>query len=209
MYRPKKPIALGALATHHIIADDLTDCVPWPGKWMPPAGVEYMVGHNVDFDWKAIGQPDVKRICTLALARHVWPDLDSHKLGALIYHILDHREARVRLRGAHSASTDIVLCHLVLLRLIDLTGAKTWPDLWALSEFARYPTHLTFGKFGPDSEWAKTNGGPMRCADVRRLDRGYYNWLFDKCDQVRDDVYLQKALRCEAPPKPELRGIAA
>lgn len=198
MFCPTKPIALGALATHHILDEELQGFPPWPGRWPLPAGVEYLIGHHVDFDWEAIGKPDVKRICTLAIARHVWPDLDSHSLGALIYYITDHREAREILRLAHSASVDIINCHRVLMRLIDATGAKTWPDLYALSERARIPERMTFGKYGPDSDWAKANGGAMRCAEVRDRDYDYYRWLFDKCDRVRDNPYLQKALRGQA-----------
>jgi exodeoxyribonuclease X len=208
MFRPTKPMQLGALATHHIIESDLEGRDPWPGRWDPPAGTEYIVGHSVDFDWRAIGEPNVKRICTLALARQAWPDLDSHSLGALTYYLLDHRAARELLKGAHDAHVDVSLCHRVLLALIDAAGAKTWPDLWSLSEYSRYPQFMTFGKFGPDSDYAKSTGGPMPCADVRRLDFGYYRWLFDKCDQVRDDVYLQAALRGEAPQKPVF-GVAA
>jgi hypothetical protein len=49
----------------------------------------------------------------------------------------------------------VSLCHRVLLALIDAAGAKTWPDLWSLSEYSRYPQFMTFGKFGPDSDYAK------------------------------------------------------
>jgi exodeoxyribonuclease X len=193
MFRPTKPIALGALATHHILAEELQHLEPWPGRWELPAGTEYIVGHKVDFDWEAIGKPDVKRICTLALARYVWPDLDSHSLGALTYYIHDHREAKSLLQSAHSASTDILLCHHVLLRLIDAAGAKTWPDLWALSEKARVPVRFWFGKHGPQGE------KPGRLiSEIRREDPSYIHWCLTKCDQVTSDPYAQKAMRGES-----------
>lgn len=83
MFKPSKPISYGAMATHHILLSDLEHADPWPGSWQVPPGIEYIIGHKIDFDWKAIGSPNVKRICTLALARSIWPDLDSHQLGAL------------------------------------------------------------------------------------------------------------------------------
>jgi exodeoxyribonuclease X len=198
LFKPSKPIALGALATHHILDEDLVDAAPWPGKHDLAPGVTYLVGHHVDFDWEAIGKPDVKRICTLALSRHLWPQLDSHSLSAMTYYILDRREARQLLRSAHDAATDVFLCYQLLQRIINENGCKTWDDLYLASEVARVPTFLSFGKYGPHEAWAKANGGPMRCSDVRFRDPGYYSWLMSKCDQVQEDPYLRKALRGEA-----------
>ena len=75
-FKPRKPIALGAMAAHHIFDEELASEPEWSGSWMPPG--EYLIGHNCDYDWKAIGSPPMKRICTLALSRRLWPDLDSH-----------------------------------------------------------------------------------------------------------------------------------
>jgi exodeoxyribonuclease X len=197
-FKPSKPIALGAVATHHILDEDLVDAAPWPGKYELPAGVGYLVGHKCDFDWAAIGKPAVKQICTLAFSRHLWPELDSHSLGAMTYHFMDRREARQLLRGAHDAGTDVFLCYHLLQRIIDATGCKTWEELYAACEIARVPTFMSFGKYGPFEAWAKANGGPMRCAEVRSRDPGYYRWLMNGCDQVRDDPYLAKALRGNA-----------
>lgn len=199
-FKPRKPIALGALATHHILDEELAGEPEWPGAWLPPLPTEYIVGHSVDFDWKAIGSPPtVKRICTLAIARRLWPDLDSHSLAALIYHFTDRREARELLRNAHSAAHDVGLLRLVLNQiLLAMPKVASWDRLWEASERARVPTHMTFGKYGPDEPWAKANGGPMPCADVKRLDPNYYWWLMNKCDQVTDDPYYQRALRGEA-----------
>ena len=93
-YNPGKPITLGALATHHIMDEELTDCPP-ASSFSLPKDVGYIIGHNVDFDWEVIGKPEVKRICTLALARKIWPDLDSHTQSALLYH-LERRSARIQ-----------------------------------------------------------------------------------------------------------------
>lgn len=198
-FKPSKPISLGAMATHHILDEDLVDAKPWPGSWTPPPGVEYLVGHNVDFDWKAIGSPHVARICTLALARSLWPDLDSHSLSALTYYFTDRREARDLLKNAHDAARDVELCCRVLVQILQaLPGTMSWHQLWQASEKARIPITMSFGKYSPYEDWAKANGGPMRCAEVKTRDPGYYWWLMNKCDQVRDDPYLRKALTGEA-----------
>jgi exodeoxyribonuclease X len=188
-FKPSKPIQLGALATHHIIEDDLESFPPWPGAWMYPDGVEYIIGHSVDFDWKLIGSPpNVKRICTLALARYVWPKIDSHSLTALIYHIYPRTLARDLVKNAHNAAADVDLCARVLDQLQDAVGRpSTLDQLWRASEKARVPTHFTFGKY---------DGMPI--AEVRKLDPGYIGWCLRSCDIVTEDVYYQKALRGEA-----------
>ena len=104
-YNPGKPITLGALATHHIMDEELVDCPP-AGGFTLPGHVDYIIGHNVDFDWEVIGKPEVKRICTLALARKLWPDLDSHNQSVLLYY-LERSTAREQLRNAHSAIVDV------------------------------------------------------------------------------------------------------
>lgn len=200
-FKPTKPISYGAMATHHIIEEDLASAPPWSGSWTLPTTVEYLIGHGIDFDWKAIGSPHVARICTLALSRWVWPNLDSHKLSALIYFLFPKAAARSMVRGAHSADADVCLCSLVLQHILHARPMSTWHEVWQASERARIPTHLSFGKYGPYSDWAKANGQKkgMPIAELRKLDPGYLRWLLSgACDTVNDDPYLQKALRGEA-----------
>lgn len=192
-FRPRKPITLGAMAAHHIIEDDLKDSPEWPGSWELPPCTEYVIGHNVDFDWQAIGSPPVKRICTLALARKLWPSIDSHSLTAMIYHLMPHEAARNVARNAHSAMADCGLCHYLLCAELALMPAiASWERVWAASEKARVPTHFTFGKYGPK------NGQPgIAIAEVIRMDPGYISWCLRDCDQCKDE-YWQRALRGQA-----------
>jgi len=187
-FKPSVPITIGAMAAHHIIEEDLKDCPPWPGKW-EPEDVDYLIGHNVDFDWKMIGSPPIKRICTLALSRWMFPKLDSHSLSAMIYHLYPLCMARDLVKNAHSAEKDVELCWRVLGSIVTGTGARDWDHLYQLSETARVPTHFTFGKYGPQ------DGKPgMPVAWVRQNDRGYVQWCLRSCDIVKDDPYWQKAL---------------
>lgn len=189
-FKPTKPISLGALATHHIIAADLETYPVFESQPLP-AGTEYVIGHNIDFDWKAIGEPAVKRICTLALARSVWPKIDSHRLAALIYHLYPHALARDLVKNARNAAADVDLCKRVLYALWDAVGRPdTWEKLWAISEEARVPKVMPFGKYGPK------DGKPgMSIEEMRRLDPGYVSWLLNNADQVKNDPYWLKALK--------------
>jgi exodeoxyribonuclease X len=141
-----------------------------------PSDVDYLIGHNVDFDWELIGKPKLKRICTLALARKVWPDLDSHNQSALLYH-LERATAREQLRNAHSALTDVGICAAILNHICQQLGVNTIEDLYAESEIARTPTTMPFGKHKG-----------MLLAEVPK---DYKKWLLTQQDI---DPFLKKAL---------------
>lgn len=175
-FNPGKPIEFGAMATHHITNEDVADC-PAPDEFHLPEGVEYIIGHNIDFDWKVIGEPKVRRICTLAFCRRLWPD-DSHSLGAMLYR-LEGPSAREHLRAAHSARADAYICRMVLSAILAKIGEPaTWDDLWQQCEVARVPELMPFGKHKG-----------ARIADVPS---DYKRWLLNQPDV---DPYLRKALK--------------
>lgn len=187
-FKPTKPIELGALATHHILPSELEDCPPVPEKWDLPM---VMIGHNIDYDWAALGSPaDVKRICTWALAREAWPGLDSYKLGALTYHLFPANEARDLLRGAHAATVDISLCfHIFQAALLTIkteTPIASWTDVWRLSEFCRMPKVMDFGKH---------KGTP-----IAEVPMDYVDWYARQGDT---DPYLMKAFESAGLYRPQ------
>jgi exodeoxyribonuclease X len=173
-YKPSKPIGIAALATHHILDEELADCPP-SASFKLPEELEYLIGHNVDFDWNVVGSPDVRRICTLSLARAVWPELESHSQGAILY-FLDRKNAKERLQNAHSASADIQICATILEHICRERRIDSLEVLWQTSEDARIPTHMPFGKH---------KGMPI--ADVPR---DYARWLLD---QPNIDPFVRRA----------------
>ena len=174
-YNPGKPISLGALATHHILDEELVNC-PASSSFRLPAGTKYLIGHNIDFDWVAIGSPDIKRICTLALARSLWPDLDSHTQSALLY-FFERETAREQLRSAHSALADVWICSKIVAQIIDKLHPVSLDTLWEMSEKARIPTVMPYGK----------HKGEL----ISQVPTDYKQWLLRQ-DNVSG--YLRKAL---------------
>lgn len=174
------PMAWGALAAHHILPGDLLDYPSFSLSFFEfNLLTTYWIGHNVDFDWAVCGRPPVKRICTLAMSRALWPQVDSHKLGAMTYFTKGPYEAvRQSLRDAHAASVDVDLCHELLLRICEKQGIASLDDLYEFSEDARVPKIMSFGKF---------KGQP-----VENVDRGYANWYRKQPDP---DPYLLEAFR--------------
>jgi exodeoxyribonuclease X len=173
-YNPGKPITLGALATHHIMDEELVDSPP-ASSFSLPDDVSYIIGHNVDFDCEVIGKPQIKRICTLALARKLWPDLDSHTQSTLLYY-LERNSAREQLRNAHSALTDVGICAVILDHICQQLNIKTVEDLYTESEKARIPTTMPFGKH--------------KGLALTEIPGDYVRWLLD---QQNIDPYLRQA----------------
>ncbi len=178
-YFPGKPIEVGALATHHILDAELVNQPP-ASQFSLPADAEYIIGHNVDFDWQVAGKPDVKRICTLALCRSLWPDASSHGQSAMLYYLSDNRvETRERLKNAHSASADVENCLHLLCKIREAIGnLQSWHDLWLRSEEARIPKIMPFGKH--------------KGMDISQLPLDYKRWLLKQADV---DPYLVTALK--------------
>lgn len=185
LYRPTKPIELGALAACHILPSDLRHCEPSSEAIGMLPSCDYVIGHNVDYDADVLGgMAGVKRICTLAMARHHWPQLDSHKLSALAYHTMGvNDDTRQFLRGAHDAKVDVLICITVLDEIARQRGlmkdATTfdWSAVYEYSEIARVPTEMTFGKH---------KGEP-----IKDLPKSYVDWFLKQSDV---DPYLRRAL---------------
>jgi exodeoxyribonuclease X len=184
-YAPGKPIEFGAMGTHHILNTDVVDCPP-ASTFKLPEGTIYLIGHNVDFDWSAIGRPGVRRICTLALARYLLPEVDSHQQSALLYYFKPTKATTSRLKNAHSALADVRNCLSLLKSLIGLLTDRgilqdgeswSWEDLWKISEQARIPTIMPFGKH---------KGLP-----IKQLSSDYVEWLWT----TDLEPYLAMALR--------------
>ncbi len=177
-YNPGVPSTLGALATHHILDSELAGCPP--PHFVLPAETEYLIGHNVDYDWRVIGEPTVKRICTLAIARSLHPTIDSHALGALAYFFLGD-EAKGMLKAAHSAGGDCETLRHVLRHMVSemrkTLPMATWEDLWQFSEKARVPTVMAFGKH--------------KGTAIIDVPLDYIEWLLRQGDI---DPFLRKAL---------------
>lgn len=176
-YQPEGRISLGAMATHHIMDEDLAGCPP-ASSFALPGDIDYLIGHNIDYDWKVARCPEVKRIDTLALAREHYPEADSHTLSAMLY-LLDRSNAREKLRSAHSALTDVLICRDVLAAMLQgpLAHIDSWEGLWQASEEARIPKTMPFGKH--------------RGERIEDVPADYKAWLLRQ-DNI--DPYLRQAL---------------
>lgn len=178
----EQPISYAAMAVHHILESDIAG-QPHYKEFSLPAETTYMIGHNIDYDIRTIEKcgintTPIKAICTLALARKVWPDAEAHNISALIYKISQGSDkARELLKGAHRADADIILTANILMHIIYHLNVQNIEELFIASEDARIPRVLNFGKH--------------RGTAIQDLPHDYINWLLK---QQELDPYLRKAL---------------
>ncbi|QSG83696.1 putative quorum-sensing-regulated virulence factor [Acinetobacter indicus] len=181
-YQVDEPISYAAMAVHHILESDLID-QPHYTSFCLPEETLYIIGHNIDYDIRAIQKcgvdtSHIKAICTLALARLVWPDVEAHNISALIYMISKGSEkARDMIKKAHRADMDIILTANILMHIVHHLQIDSIEALYAASEDARIPRVMSFGKH--------------RGTAITDLPNDYIQWLLRQ-DEL--DPYLRKAL---------------
>ncbi|MGE8542374.1 MAG: 3'-5' exonuclease [Acinetobacter sp.] len=182
LYSVDEPISFAAMAVHHILEADIQD-QPHYTSFELPQDTVYIIGHNIDYDIRAlekcgVDSKNIKAICTLALARLVWPDAEAHNISALIYMISKGSEkAREMIRKAHRADMDIILTANILMHIVHHLKINSIEELYEASEDARIPRSINFGKH--------------RGTAIAELPADYVQWLLRQDDL---DPYLRKAL---------------
>lgn len=182
LYRVDEPISYAAMAVHHILESELVD-QPHYTSFSLPQNTTYIIGHNIDYDIRALEKcgvdiSKIKAICTLALARLVWPDAEAHNISALIYMITKgSAKARDMIKKAHRADMDIILTANILMHEIHHLKIQTIEELYTASEDARIPRTINFGKH--------------RGTAIADLPSDYMQWLLRQEDL---DPYLRKAI---------------
>ena len=182
LYSVDEPISYAAMAVHHILESELID-QPHYTTFTLPSDTTYIIGHNIDYDIRAlekcgVDSKNIKAICTLALARLVWPDAEAHNISALIYMITKgSAKARDMIKKAHRADMDIILTANILMHEIHHLKIQSIEELYQASEDARIPRSINFGKH--------------RGTAITDLPADYIQWLLRQEDL---DPYLRKAI---------------
>ena len=187
--KPDRPISYGAMAVTNIFNEDVASCESHIDvcQRLIPKGAAYIIGHNIDFDIRVAANAGVdvsqyKAICTLAMVRNLYPDADSHTLGAMSC-MLDYEYARANMKDAHGAAADVVMTARLLYIICKNQNITSMEQLYEFSEFARIPTHFPFGKHKgmAIAELATNHDG-----------RGYLQWVVNS---IKDNEYLTAACR--------------
>lgn len=181
-YQVGEKITYGSMAVHHILESDLIN-QPDYRSFKLPTETQYIIGHNIEYDMNAIARcgidiQSLKSICTLALARQVWKNLDAYNMSALVYYVSKGSEkARQMLKNAHRADADIILTANVLMHMLKELQVNNMEELYQISEQALIPTTIHFGKH--------------KGTALTDLPKDYVDWLLSKDDL---DSRLRQAL---------------
>jgi exodeoxyribonuclease X len=89
-------------------------------------GVLVLASHNNKFDAQHWGEPQLPLICTLKVARHLWPDAPGHSNGVLRYWLQDHgliEPDEALCHPTHRAGPDTYVTAHILRHMLSLTSA--------------------------------------------------------------------------------------
>lgn len=183
LINPGIPIPAGASAVHGIRDRDVRDAPTMEQYFGDTLGNRFghgdivLIAHNAAFDARYLAPyfpEDFQRLCTLRLARKVYPDADNHKLATLKFYLDLCADETDRF---HSADGDTD----VLLALLGKLHEDTGMELDELLHFCVQPIEVSKMPFGKH-----------RNTPLKDLPRSYVSWLLGLPDLDSD---LRESLR--------------
>lgn len=173
---PDRPISPQAMAIHRI-TEAMVANQPWIEEIVPHyQGSHFYVAHNASFDRRVLPDMQGEWICTMKLARRLWPGIKysnmalykSRKLSVATPPGLHH----------HRALYD---CYITAALLIDIINISGWtPDV--MVSITGRPALLTTFPFG------KYRGKPV--SEVAERDPGYLRWLSNNLTNMTPEMRL-------------------
>lgn len=148
---------------------------------------DYFIAHNSKFEedmFKAYGVTPPPFICTMKVARRVWPRADKHTLPFLRYHgDLEKGKRDERCDPSHSAGPDTWLTSLLLHEFL-------FHFHLSLEEMHAFTLQPEFHAFCPI--------GKYKGREWRDVDSGYLNWILKTPDMeegIKEAARLELNLR--------------
>lgn len=177
--KPPEPITVGAMAVHHITDAMVADSPPIDDVVGSYLGASVYVAHNAAFDRPKLPQISAPWICTLKLARKLYPELESHSNQYLRYHFMLDVDVPEGLH-AHRALYDCYVTAALLIRLnrdVQLTIAQ-------MRDITSRPSLLHTMRFG------KHKGKTFE--QIAAIDQGYLRWALANMDLDEDQEFTMK-----------------
>lgn len=171
--KPPEPITVGAMAVHHITDAMVADAPPIGEVVGRYQGASVYVAHNAAFDRPKLPQITAPWICTLKLARKLFPELENHSNQYLRYHFMLEVDVPENLH-AHRALYDCYVTAALLIRLnrdVKMTIAQ-------MREITALPSLLHTMRFG------KHKGKTFE--EIAATDQGWIRWALANMDADED-----------------------
>jgi exodeoxyribonuclease X len=172
---PERPISPAAMGIHHI-TNEMVEFEPTMSEFLglnPDVFSDGMVvaGHNVAFDCRMLAAHLPKgysKLCTLRLARELWPEMDNHQLQTIRYTF------GLEAGPAHRAMGDVITCVSLLRHINSQFGLTLAQMVEQCSRTLPLSYRLTFGKH--------------KGTALRDLPKSYVRWMLDKADSLDPDL---------------------
>lgn len=179
LFNPGIPIPAAASATHHIIDSDVAGLPEFHRGLIKEKKRDSncYVAHNADFDTMFF-DADLPVLCTMKIAKKLWPGLESYSNQFLRYHFklqppVDRRS------GVHRSRPDAVVTAFIFQFELHELEKRGWKeiDLGKFAEWMNSPNlqdRISFGKH-KGSMWSE-------------VPRDYLKWIIDKAENPDADT---------------------
>lgn len=158
----------------------------------------YLIGHNVRFDWRVIGQPSAKLICTVRLARVAFPEWRAYGQSKCIEQLLGKGEASSMTIAAHDTLGDARMCFLLYKACCKrLEIAPTdFIAAHAISNKATPASKMPFGKYK----------GQL----IKNVPISYVKWMLGNIHNMQPSLYsaLNNRIKTDVLEKEKDRASA-
>jgi len=148
---------------------------------------QYLIGHNVRFDWRVIGRPSAKLICTVRLARVAFPEWRYYGQSKCIEQLLGQEEASKMTIAAHDALGDARMCYLLYQACCERLQIKPtdFEAAHKISNTANPVAKMPFGKYK----------GRL----IKEVPIGYVKWMLGNIHNMTPSLHsaLTKRLKTE------------
>ena len=176
LVRPDRPISAQAMAIHRITEEMVAD-KPWIEEVVPfYQGSPWYVAHNASFDRRVLPEMDGEWICTMKMARRLWPGIKYSKMA-----LYKSRKLSVATPPGLHHHRALYDCYITAALLIDIMQVSGWSAEQMVDVTGR-PALLrtfTFGKYRG-----------QEVAEIAKDDPGYLRWLFNNLDRMSPELRL-------------------
>lgn len=176
LVNPRQPMPPEARAIHHISDADLAGAPPIEVGFRTlmdgyPAA---FVAHNASFEQAFFGGGETPWICSLKVARRLWPECPSHSNQCLRYWLgVDLHDALAA--PPHRAGPDAYVTAFILVEALKLVTVE---DMIAWTSAPSLLPRVTFGKHRGQA-WSELPGD-------------YLSWLVNKSEMDADTKFTAK-----------------
>lgn len=176
LVRPDRPISHQAMAIHKITEDMVAD-KPWIEEIIPRYhGSPYYVAHNASFDSRMLPDMPGEWICTVKLARRLWPGIKYSNMG--LYKSLKLDVETPADLHHHRALFDCYITAALLIRIMDESG---WtPDqMVTITGRPALVSTMMFGKYRG-----------KKIEEIAQDDPGYLRWMLNNIKELTPDLRM-------------------